>query len=178
MYSRPLTSSITQNDKFINITHKILKRSTCWEMPRHRTWKKNCKSFQHTFMSIYSMESSIEDMWGVVQSTLPQLQERFWASKTLSFCLNQPCFIARVRTMLKRSSKEAKKPRIEKDFKRYQCLKKKCRSECKLAFNNYLADIINQPWIKDLYPKRFWSWIMKGMRCDPSGVAPLKSKDE
>ena len=63
---------------------------------------------------------------------------------------------------------------MEKDFKGYQRLKNECRSECKQAFNNDLANIISPE--SKTNPKRFWSFT-KARRCDHSGVAPLKSKE-
>ena len=114
-------------------------------------------------------------MWSDIKSTLLQILERHVPSKMSSTRFNQPWINTRVKRLTRRKKRsfiKAKRSGKEKDFKRYQHLKKQCRSECKLAYNNFLADIVSPD--SENNPKRFWSFI-NGKRCDSSGVAPLKS---
>lgn len=139
--------------------------------------KDDCKAFQEQFLLKYSTSSSVEEMWLDLKSTLLKLQDKHVPSKMSSSRFNQPWINSRVRRLTrrkKRSFNKAKQSKRAKDFRRYQRLKKQCRSECKAAYNSFLTDIVSPDSKSN--PKRFWRFI-SGKRCDASGVAPLKSRE-
>ena len=65
---------------------------------------------------------------------------------------------------------KAKASKKTKDWDHYKSIKKKCKIECRKAYNNYVSTMLNNN-IKS-NPKRLWSFI-KSRRCDSSRVAPL-----
>ena len=70
-----------------------------WNNAKTQDMREECSAFQHAFLSKYSMESLIEDMWADIKSTLLQLQERFVPSKTSSSRFNQPWINVNVRRL-------------------------------------------------------------------------------
>ena len=75
----------------------------------------------------------------------------------------------------KRQFKKAKTSGADEDFNLYKDLKRLSRSTCQIkAYNEFMKNIISPDAPSN--PKRFWAFI-RSMRCDPSGVHPLKSSD-
>jgi hypothetical protein len=73
----------------------------------------------------------------------------------------------------KRSYKKAKKTGKQKDWRRFNDIKKEAQRLCKETYNSYVSNMLEDDNTNN--PKRFWSFI-KSTRAESTGVAPLRKE--
>ena len=71
----------------------------------------------------------------------------------------------------KQAYRKAKQTGKQADWEKFRKLKKTAQSECRSAYNNYVANMLTSDHTGN--PKQFWRFI-KSKRADSSGVAPLE----
>ena len=153
----------------------IRRKIYLWKHANLTDMKQECLAFRKEFDEKSSRP--VTEMWDDVKQFLTQLQDKHVPSKMSSTRFHQPWIttsVKRLSQQKKRSFNRAKKTQSAEDFLKYQHLKKKTRSACKQAYNNYVTNIVSPESSSN--PKRFWGFI-NSRRCDSSGVSPLKSSD-
>ena len=139
--------------------------------------KEECYKFQLDFVSKYTVNSPVHQMWSDVNSTLLNILENGVPAKMSSTRINQPWItreVKRMTTRKKHSFTKARKTRKRCDFQRYQQLKKATRTVCKHAYSKYINNIISPEWTTN--PKKFWGFIHSN-KSDNCGVSPLKANN-
>nr|XP_054765722.1 uncharacterized protein LOC129272629 [Lytechinus pictus] len=88
---------------------------------------------------------------------------------------SQPWINSNIKRLSRRKKRSYKKARMTKnnhDFLRYKQLQKECKQACKVAYSDYITNIVSPECSSN--PKRFWSFI-NSKKCDNNGVSALFS---
>ena len=165
----------TESDVTPQRCKPVKRKIHLWKKASIVSMKEECFKFQQEFLDKYCVTSPVHDMWFDIKSELITILDNGVPSKVSSTRVNQPWITRSVKRLTrrkKRSFNKARKTKKDKDFQRYQQLKKATRSACKQAYSDYLNNIISPE--SSTNPKKFWGFI-KSKKCDNSGVSPLKA---
>ena len=126
------------------------------------------------FLSNYTIESPVQQLWNDFMDMCSNCMDLV-LSKFSSIRFNQPWVNSRTKQICrkkKRMYNHARHTGKESDWNKYYNLKKIAQQECRLAYSNYISNLIN-PQTKN---KKFWSFI-KSQRQDQTGIPPLHTDE-
>ena len=150
----------------------VRRKILLWSKANFQTISQHIQDFNSKFLATFSIthEPPVQQMWNdfmnmcsdcmdLVPSKFSSIRfNQFWVnSKTKQICRKKKRMYNRARTTGKDS-----------DWHKYYDLKKIAQYECRLAYSNYISNLINP----ETGNKKFWSFI-KSQRQDYSGIPPL-----
>ena len=156
---------------------QIRRKISLWKRANLHKLKEECTTFQERFTQEYNTSSSVEAMWDDIYKNLSRIMENSVPSKMTSSRYNQVWITQEVKKISRRKRKYYKKARetnSREDWDRYKKVKSDAKKACRVAYNNYVHDIIS-PEIST-NPKKFWGFI-GSKKSESKGVAPLKAAD-
>ena len=146
-----------------------------WKHANISQMKEEILNFAKDFSTKFSQKPNVETMWKEITTYLSNIIDKHVPSKMTTTRFNQPWITREIKQLSRRKKKSFKKASLSSKHRRYyQQLKKKTQNACRIAYNNYVTNIITPESTSN--PKRFWSFITS-KRKESSGVAPLKSSD-
>ena len=161
-------------DCFAQVERPIRRKVHCWK-------KANIEDLQAYIMrevtaltESHSDDTEVESLWQQIKRISEEGMERFVPSKMTSKRYSQPWFTRKCKRAIRkknRAYKKAKRTNDNKDWDRFNELRKEAQKACKEANTNYTSRNINADFEENT--KRFYTYI-KNKRSDNNGVAPLE----
>ena len=122
------------------------------------------------FLNNYDTDTPIEELWSEFKDICKKCLNQV-PIKLCNKCPQQPWITARIKRLSNKKQRLYKKARLSgssDDFHVYKEFKKTVQKECRNAYNNYLANSLNNSSVS----KRLWSYI-KSKKKDQTGVASI-----
>ncbi|MCG8078128.1 MAG: reverse transcriptase family protein, partial [Candidatus Thiodiazotropha taylori] len=144
-----------------------------WKKADSSSLRQAIQDFSSDFNSRYSQDTDINILWQTFRDFVGTTIQTNVPSKMTSTRFSQPWISRKAKRSSrrkKRAFRRAKATGSDADIDRYKQACKDTRYECRKAYNTYIGDMVTT----DRNPKKLYS-LVKGKRCDSSGVSPLKS---
>ena len=151
------------------IRHKI----SLWKKADWDTIKERVKKWSSEFTAQNSVDTPVEQLADDLQQELEKVLSDHVPSKFSSTRLGQPWFNAKTKRAVRRKKRAYKRARHtgkERDWARFNWLKKETKKICRQAYNKHVFDVVNS----DPCGNKKLGALVKSKRCDQLGVSPLK----
>ncbi|XP_045160866.2 uncharacterized protein LOC123525785 [Mercenaria mercenaria] len=129
--------------------------------------------FSIDFIARYDHKADVNTLWTTFRNFVEDTITAHVPSKMTSSRFNQPWITRKAKRLSRRKKRAFHRARAsgkEVDMDRYKQLAKDTKYESRRAYNSYIRDLVST----DRNPKKLYS-LVKGKRCDKSGISPLKS---
>ena len=147
-----------------------------WKKDKMEDLKPGMERFVTHFVEHHTIDTGINTLLSEFESKCAALMNEHIPSKFTSTRYSQPWVnneIKQLSRRKKRSYKKAKKTGKQKDWRRFNDIKKEAQRLCKETYNNYVSNMLEDDNTNN--PKRFWSFI-KSKRAESTGVALLRKE--
>jgi hypothetical protein len=131
------------------------------------------RDFSSDFTTRYTQDTDVNTLWKTFRDFVDSTIQAHVPSKMTSTRFSQPWISRKAKRLSRRKKRayhRAKSTGSEEDTGLYKQACKDTRYECRKAYNSYISDMVTT----DRNPKKLYS-LVKGKRCDSSGISPLKS---
>ena len=150
-----------------------------WKRAYIPNLKQDAIIFTSEFINIYNSNSYVHTMWGTIKTQLTNLLDTHVPNKLTSTRHNQPWITTEIKRLTRQKKKAYNrsrgKPKTSKQNQRFQTLEKKTKWACKVAYREYITNMIS-PVNGNVNPKRLYNFI-KSKRNDNMGITCLEGPD-
>ena len=153
-----------------------------WKKADLDSIRSDAKKWADQFVSSNNASTPVEDLFIETQQSLDKIVRDNVPSKMTSSRLNQCWFDTNTKRMCRKKNRAYKKAKSvsgkstssvkakAKAWDRYHKIKRDTQKTCRQAYNKYLDDMISS----DPGSNKRLGALVKSLRCDQTGVAPLK----
>ena len=130
----------------------------------------DAEAWADQFMETHDTSTPVETLLNEIQQGLEKILTDNVPKKMSSTRLNQCWFNTATKRICRKKARAYKKAKATSSWHRYNVLKKKAQKVCRQAYNKYIEDLLSN----DAGCNKRLGALVKTMRCDHLGVAPLK----
>ena len=134
-------------------------------------------TLSNSFIENYSVDTPVENLWISLRDNLKLILDEFVPSKMVSGICKKPWINKSIKQLRRRKQKYynlAKRSKSAVHWRDYKLLKKQMQKECRKAYNDYMHQMIYDPY-QSGRKKKFFQHV-KSLRRDPGGIPMLEKE--